>query len=315
MSDSIEAVVVDPAASGGFSIRQVPSPQPLPTEALVCVKSIAINPGEIRRSKAAPTGQRIGWDFAGIVEQPAADGSGPKSGARVAGMLYTGSWAQRISAPTNAMAEIPQKVSFSQAATLPVAGLTALHALYKGGFLLNRRVFVTGATGGTGDYACQLAKLAGAKVAAMARSPQREAFVRGLGVNHVIVGEDPSEAAKFGPYHLIVESVGGPNFGKILAMLAPRGTCVIFGTTAGTEPTINASKFYSTGQTTLYGMIVFNEFQNEAASIGMASLLDLVAAGKLVPHIEREDSWRNISQLTQDLTNRKFTGKAVLAID
>ena len=60
----------------------------------------------------------------------------------------------------NALAELPDKVTFSQAATFPVAGLTALHALGKGGPLLGKRVLVTGATGGVGDFAVQLARLA-----------------------------------------------------------------------------------------------------------------------------------------------------------
>jgi NADPH:quinone reductase-like Zn-dependent oxidoreductase len=174
---------------------------------------------------------------------------------------------------------------------------------------------ITGATGGTGDYACQLARLSGAKVVATVRSPQREVFARQSGASEVVVGDDPSDAAKFGPYPLIVDSVGGPNFGKILAMLARGGTCVIFGATAGAEPVINASKFYSTGMTTLYGMLIFLELQREPASIGLKILTDLASAGKLRPHIALEDSWRNIARVAKKLTEREFVGKAVLSVD
>ena len=89
-------------------------------------------------SRKAPAGRRIGWDFAGTVTQAAADGTGPKPGARVTGMLRTGAWAEQINVPTNQFAEIPDNVTFAQASTLPVAGLTALHCLIKGGFLLER---------------------------------------------------------------------------------------------------------------------------------------------------------------------------------
>jgi NADPH:quinone reductase-like Zn-dependent oxidoreductase len=316
MADSsIQAVVLDTSKPDRFVIRDVPSPLALANQAVVRVKAISLNRGEVRRSMTAPDGHRPGWDFAGIVEQPAADGSGPKAGSCVVGLLNTGSWSQLVAAPTQAIAPIADNVKFSQAATLPVAGLTALHSLYKGGLMLGKSVLITGATGGTGDFACQLAKLAGAKVVATIRSPDREAFVKSLGVDHVVIGDDPSPAANFGPYQLIIDSVGGPHFGKVLAMLGVGGTHVIFGTTGGAEPTINASKFYSTGGVTLYGLIIFHELQHESPSIGLKKLADLVSAGKLVPHIELETSWRNVAEVAKNLMDRKFAGKAVLTLD
>jgi NADPH2:quinone reductase len=311
----IQAVVVDTSKPDRFVIRDVPAPQATPNQALVRVKAISLNRGEVRRSMSAPDGHRPGWDFAGIVESPAADGSGPKAGARVVGLLNSGSWAQLVATPTHSIASISDNVKFSQAATIPVAGLTALHSLYKGGLILGKSVLITGATGGTGDFACQLAKLAGANVVATVRSPDREAFVKSLGVDHIVVGDDPSAAANFGPYQLIIDSVGGPQFGKILAMLGPGGTCVVFGTTAGGEPNINLSKFYGTGGVTLYGFIIFHELQFEPPSIGLKKLADLVASGKLVPHIELEISWRGVAEVARNLMDRKFTGKAVLAVD
>ena len=72
-------------------------------------------------------------------------------------MLPTGAWAERIRAPSHAVAALPDAVTDAQAATLPVAGLTALHALRQGGLLLGRKVLVDGATGGVGHLAVQLA--------------------------------------------------------------------------------------------------------------------------------------------------------------
>jgi NADPH2:quinone reductase len=157
--------------------------------------------------------------------------------------------------------------------------------------------------------------LAGAKVAATVRSPDREKFVRDLGVDHVVIGDDPSPAAQFGPYHLIIDSVGGTNFGKVLAMLATRGVCVVFGATAGSETTVNLSRFYSSGPITLFGLLLFKVLQNEPASDGLKTLAALVAAGKLIPHIALEDSWRNIAATARKLTDREFLGKAVLHLD
>ena len=175
------AVVVDPEAPGRLVIRDVADPSPDRGEAVVRVHAISLNRGEVRRSTMAPAGWRPGWDLAGVIERAAADGSGPRVGARVVGLLPEGAWAARLAVPTHALAEVPDKVTFSQAATFPVAGLTALHALAKGGLLLGRRVLVTGATGGVGDFAVQLARLAGAHVTAVARRADQVAALPRVG--------------------------------------------------------------------------------------------------------------------------------------
>src|SRR2546422_9823192 len=162
------AVVVDPEAPGRLVIGPVVEPTPDRGEAVVRVHAISLNRGEVRRSGTAPAGWRPGWDLAGVVEGAAVDGSGPSVGARVVGFLPEGAWAQRVAVPKNALAELPAKVTVPQAATFPVAGLTALLALAKGGPLLGRRGLVTGATGGAGDFAAQLARPAGARVRANA---------------------------------------------------------------------------------------------------------------------------------------------------
>jgi NADPH:quinone reductase len=308
-------IVVDPAAPGRFVIKDVEEPQPLPNQAAVRVKAVSLNRGEVRYSMTAPAGRRPGWDLAGVVEKAAADGSGPKAGARVVGLLNIGAWGERVAVPTNQLAEIPDNVSFAQASTLPVAGLTALHSLYKGGFLVGKPVLITGATGGTGEFVIQLAKLGGARVVALSRSRERERFLRDAGADEIVIGEDVSPAAAFGPYPLIIDSVGGPQFGKVLTMLASRGVCVIFGTTAGAEPQIVANKFYSTGATTLYGLYLFTELATEPASIGLRRLAELTSAGKLRATIAVEEPWTKVADVAQALTERKYVGKAVLHLD
>src|SRR5262249_52336627 len=145
---TIKAVFADPSIPERLALREVAAPSPVPSEAVVRVAAISLNRGETRRSLQTTTVWQPGWDLAGTVEQPAADGSGPRAGARVVGLLRTGAWAEQVAVPTNALAELPAAVSFAQAATLPVAGLTALYALQKGGSLLDRAVLITGATGG-----------------------------------------------------------------------------------------------------------------------------------------------------------------------
>ena len=305
------AVVVDPEAPGRLVIRPVPEPTPDRGEAVVQVRAISLNRGEVRRSGTAAAGWRPGWDFAGVVERAAADGSGPSVGARVVGYLPEGAWAERVAAPKNALAELPDKVTFSQAATFPVAGLTALHALAKGGSLLGHRVLITGATGGVGDFAVQLARLGGAHVTATARRADQAPALRQLGAHDVVVGAEIAPSPK---YNLILDSVGGRTLGTALAALERGGVCVTLGASDSAEVTFNTREFFVTGRTTLYGFYLFTEFGTEPASVGLRRLADLVAAGQLAPHISLERPWKEIGQVAQDLIARRFPGKAVLTL-
>ena len=309
---SNRAVVVDPAAPGRLVIASVPDPAPDRGEALVRVRAISLNRGEVRRSGMASAGWRPGWDFAGEVERAAADGSGPRAGSRVVGMLGEGAWAERVAVSTHALAELPDKVTFSQAATLPVAGLTALYALAKGGLLVGRRLLVTGATGGVGDFAVQLARLAGAHVTATARRADQVAGLRELGAHDVTVGEEIPASPK---YDVILDSVGGRTLGTALAALERGGTCVNFGVSATSEVTFDVRNFFVAGQTTLYGFYLFAEVGAEPAGVGLRRLANLVAAGQLMPHISVERPWKDIAQVAQDLMARRYPGKAVLTVD
>lgn len=306
------AVVVDPEAPGRLVIRPVSDPVPDRDEAIVRVRAISLNRGEVRRAGMAAAGWRPGWDLAGEVERPAADGTGPRAGARVVGLLPEGAWAQRVAVPTHALADLPDTVTFAQAATFPVAGLTALYALAKGGLVVDRRVLITGATGGVGDFAVQLARLAGAHVTASARRADQAPALRQLGAHEVTVGDEIPPSPKF---DVILDSVGGRTLGSALAALERGGTCVNFGVSAASEVTFDVRAFFVAGRTTLYGFYLFQELGNEPASVGLRRLANLVAAGQLTPHVGVERPWKDIAQVAQDLMSRRFSGKAVLTVD
>src|SRR5690349_9526779 len=104
---SIHAIVVEPNAAGRLVVREFAPPVPTPSEALVRVSAISLNLGEVRGAMNAESGRRPGWDLAGFVEQPAADGSGPQRGARVVGLAASkigGGWAEQVAIPTRNLA-------------------------------------------------------------------------------------------------------------------------------------------------------------------------------------------------------------------
>ena len=307
--NSIRAIVVDPDVPGRFVIKEVEAPQPGPSEALVQVEAISLNRGDVMYARA---GRRPGWDLAGTVIKQAANGTGPQVGSRVAGMPDAGAWAEQVVVPVNMLAEIPDRVTFAQAATLPCAGLTALRALEKGGLLLNKRVLITGSTGGVGLFAHQLARLSGAYIVGTARQTRNEALVREAGADQVIVGGDLLPARAYGPYDLIIESLGGNALASVLPLLASGGTCVTLGWSVSPEVTFDLSNFNATGGVTLYGLRMYTELQHRAASEDLARLVQLVAEQQLRTPIEVEASWHEIGDIAQRLLQRQFTGKAVL---
>ena len=309
---SIRAIVVDPEVAGRLAIKEVEAPQPSPSEALVQVEAISLNQGEVRGAMEAEAGWRPGWDLAGTVIKQAANGTGPKVGSRVLGRVAAGSWAEQVAVPTDRVAAVPTSVTFAQAATLPLAGLTALRALEKGGLLLNKHVLITGSTGGVGRFALQLAKLGGAYVIGTSRRAQNQAVVREAGADEVIVGDDISPAHAYGPYHLIIDLVGGKTLESALSFMATGGTCVIVGASASPSATINFGSLIRAGRTTLYVLNMYAEFDSRPRSEYLAWLAQMVAEQKLQTPIEVEASWHDVGEIAQRLLQRHFTGKAVL---
>jgi NADPH:quinone reductase len=277
----MKAIVVE---AGQLIVQDVPSPIPLPNQAIVRVAAISLNRGEMRYTRSAHPVARPGWDFAGVIEQAAADGMGFAIGTRVVGLLRAGAWAEQVAVSTEALAALPEAVSFAQAATLPVAGLTAYHALWQGGLLLDRPILITGASGSVGNFACQLAALSGARIVGVMRNPSQAKILRDVGLDEMTILSNITQV-NADRYHLIVESVGGESLAKALTLLQRNGTCVSLGASAADDCLLDIRQFFLTGGTKLYGLALFDELRREAASIGLARLVSLVAKGKLKPRL------------------------------
>src|SRR3954447_1179368 len=192
----MKALVASPNAEGNLELLDLDDVEPRPHEALVDVKAVSLNRGEVRALLDAEPGWRPGWDVAGVVSTPAGDGSGPKPGTRVVGLVSSGAWSERVAISTRMLAELPADVSFEAASTLPVAGLTARKAVEMS-VIDGHRVAVTGAAGGVGRFAVQLAAQNGAHVTAVVGRPERAAGLAELGAADVVVGSLPPDGEPF----------------------------------------------------------------------------------------------------------------------
>lgn len=311
----MRAVIVDPASPERLVLGRVDEPIAGRSEAVVAVETISLNPGELRFALGdAPAGWRPGWDFAGRVVAAAADGSGPASGARVVGFLENGAWAERVAVAASALAVVPESISIGQASTLPVAGLTALHALAEGGLLLGSRVLVTAASGSVGRFACQLARAGGAHVTATIRREALAEAARADGAHEVLVTTDVADARRGAPYDLVIDSLGGHAITAALGMLTPGGACVVYGVADSDMAPVSIPSFMRTGGARLVGFFLYQSLRIEAAGIGLGKLLTLMDDGRLRTSIELEASWTEIATLSREVLARGVSGKVVLHI-
>ena len=307
-------------------VEEIARPVPAPGERLVRVRAAAFNRRDVFITQGLYPGialpRTLGSDGAGILEESGEEvvidpmlgwGDDPAlwaPDATILGMPHDGTFAEYVAVPMENVYAKPAHLTLEQAAALPVAGLTALLTLEVAGFVLGRRVLVTGASGGVGRFAVQLAKLAGAHVTAVSRRTE--------GLKELGADELAHEIDLHGPtYHAILDAVGGPVLGAALQRVDPGGTVVSFASTV-TEPVSYPSReFFSRApRARLFGFYLFDIIDHtRSAGTDLRRLADLVAEKKLDPQVHLTLPWTEAGEAIRELLERRVNGKAVLTVD
>jgi NADPH:quinone reductase len=304
-------LVNTPNGAAPVELRELPEPEPARNEALVEVRAFSLNRGELRAFRNNEEGWVPGQDVSGVVLRQAASGEGPPAGSRVVALMDEFGWAQRAAVASHRMALLPDTVNFAQAATLPVAGLTALRTLRHGAPLLGKRVLITGAAGGVGTIAVQLATRMGARVTAVVGRPERAGGLKELGAADIVQGIDSAQ----GRFALILESGGGASLAKAIQIIDAKGTVVVYGNSSGDATTVSFADFRGAPNSRVQSFSYFTSEAEERFAPDLALLVSLIADGSLKPQIGVERSWRDIAQVAEQLRERRVSGKAVLLVD
>ncbi|MFE4368131.1 zinc-binding dehydrogenase [Streptomyces sp. NPDC056835] len=303
----MRALLYDPEAPQGFRLGEAPDPVPTASQALVEVHAVSFNFGEIayREGRLSP-GQVSGWDAAGVVVRAAADGSGPSAGERVVTFGWTGAWAALRAVETGELAVVPDAVDLGAASALPVAGVTALQALRRLGSLVGRRVLITGASGGVGRYAVQLAARAGARVVASVGSPARGEGLRELGADEIVIGPEKVTEPVFG----VLDNVGGAQLAEAFSKVEPGGSVQAIGKASLQSTVIDFEEERHRG-----GRRRIEVFTVDAPiGADLAYLVGLLDQGLLDPQIGWRGPWERAAEAAEALLGRRVQGKAVLDV-
>ncbi len=306
-----------------LQFKEIEKPTPKDNEVLLKVYAAAVNPADWRMMRAEPflarldnglfkpKKTRLGCDVAGRVEAVGSKVTQFKPGDDVFGDMFDagmGAFAEYAAVPERFLVLKPANVSFESAASVPLAGVTALQGLRKGQLKAGRKVLVNGASGGVGTFAVQIAKAAGAEVTGVCSTRNLE-LVRSIGADHVIdyTREDFTQNGQ--QYDLIYDAVGNRSVAEYKRALKPQGRCVIAGFTSLSRlfqhmlvgPRMSGGRVGQQGSAT----------PNQQDLLTLRGMLE---NGKIVPVIDRCYPFNEIPAAVGYVETGRARGKVVINI-
>jgi len=312
------------------AIEEVAAPVPGDGEVLIRIHAAAVNPldshfiaGRPAIARLAfglfrPRRTRPGADAAGIVVAAGAGVTRFRPGDAVFGAC-PGAFAELGCAPERALAAKPEELSFEQAAALPVAGLTALQGLRDHGRLApGQSVLITGAAGGIGSFAVQIAKARGAEVTAVCSARSLD-FVRALGADRAIDREKEDFTRSGARWDLIFDLVQSRGFGACRRVLAADGILVAGGVLSVGPPRLGpmlrwAGRLLFGLLRSRFGRRKLRTFVAKLNADDLAELAGLVAGGKVTPAIDRRYRLEQAGAAIRYVQQGRARGKVIIAI-
>jgi NADPH2:quinone reductase len=297
-----------------MDLVELPDPQPSDGEVVVEVARAGVNFADTHATR----NDYLAEQSLPLVPGGEISGRTP-DGRRVAALLATGGYAQKVVVPSNWLVPLPDEVSDDQAAALLLQGLTA-HALVNRCARLQEgeTIVVEAAAGGTGTLAVQLAKRAGGRVIALASSEEKRALATRLGADATVdsraddLREAILEANEGREVDAVLEMTGGATFEACLRTLAPFGRLVLFGIASREPNDVNTGHLLRHSRAVI-GFWLMQLIPRRAEIAAMiADLVGAVASGELEVVIGDVYPLSEARRAHEDLAGRRTSGKLLL---
>ncbi len=321
MSQIRAAVVEKLEGPQGITVAQIENPRPESNEVVVKVRAVApafpdllLSKGEYQLAPELPF--VLGSDFSGeVISAP--ENSSFTIGQRVAGCLSHGAAAERVAVSEDRLYPLPDKIGFVEAAALPGNYLTAYYALVnRGAVETNDWVLITGASGGVGQAAIQVAKGMGCKVIAVVSSIAKQEIVLDAGADYALTAENlPAEVKEITKKHgvdVAVDVVGG-DVTDLLRCLAPFGRLMIVGFASGTIPTVKVNRLLLTN-TDVRGVESARMWDDLQTADAWQHLMVMYHAGFIFPKINTLEGLDKYAEVVGSFEKRTNSGRSVISI-
>ncbi|MGW2254281.1 NADP-dependent oxidoreductase [Kitasatospora sp. NPDC001660] len=294
-------------------IARVDRPEPMAGEVRIRVRATSVNPIDMHTGRKAGYEQSMrlpfvpGWDVAGVVDAVGYGVTRHAVGDRVFGLAWfpypAGTYAEYMTVPAHQVVAMPASASFNEAGCLPMAALTAGQMLDAAHVGPGDRVLVSGASGGVGHLAVQVATARGAEVVALAR-PGHHATLLALGAHTCVDYTEPERIASTGPFDAVIDLVGGELGRSLFDRVTPGGSIAL--ATAWSIPT-------HTADAADRGIRVASCLV-EPDPQGLGAIASLVDAGRLRVVIGAEYELAHAAEAQQWVSDRRGFGKAAIVM-
>lgn len=326
-----------------LTLREAPDPEPGAGEVRIRVRASGINFADIMArmglyQDAPPLPSVVGYEVSGVVDAVGPDVERVKPGARVLSMTRFGGYSDVVVVPEMQALELPESMTFEQAAAIPVNYLTAWVMLVRlGNVQPNERLLIHAAAGGVGQAALQIARWRGVEDIFGTASPGKHERLRSLGVRHCIDYRSQNFETEIRRItggkgvHVILDAVGGDSFRKSYRSLAPMGRLCLFGASSvapGKKRNILFAMRKVMAMPKFKPIDLMNENRGvfgvnmghlwDEAALLQAMLVDivkLVESGVFSPVVDKTFPFGQASDAHQYIQDRKNFGKVLLLTD